>query len=219
MIMATKGTAAPTKMMGERFPGTSRRSLLGALAGAPIIAALANIATSAPKTPLSDWSRAYARWKAADEAWDVHTAKFLNPAIDEIDRLAPMPPTWFEHTARSGQVARYYVDTKDPTAWDEAIGIIGRLGREHQAAWWAWRPKYDEAEKAVGLPKIEEEDSSLCAGMVAARTAALTTPAASMSELLEKADFIKECFSDSINEERYDAILADIRHIAGKLEL
>jgi hypothetical protein len=190
----------------------SRRALIGAMVGLPIVAAVAAIPAPAAATK-SDWPGAYARWQAADAAWDDHTAKIYNPAVEILNDLEPTPPGSFTHVARNGQSATYYIDRSNPTEWDGVPGIIGRLGKQTQDAFFAWNERQKAKRQEIGFSAIEDEDVRLCDVMVEARKAAVSTRVASLSELAEKADFISDQYGDSVDDWIFDEIRADIRHL------
>ena len=76
----------------------SRRALLASLIAVPIAAT----AVSAHAASFSEWKAGLAIYRAIDAAWNHFLATTYNPAVTELDRRAPVPPSGFTVTARSG---------------------------------------------------------------------------------------------------------------------
>ncbi len=195
----------------------TRRGILGALAGVPIAAAFGTIALPAMASTSSDWPQAYAHFKAADARWDRHTADVYNPAVDEIDAFAPAPDLTWKVTAKSGQTATYRFNPRNPDEWDgNWITAISKGGLKKKEEYFTWLARQKLAAERVGFDAISSEDDRLCQLLVAARKGAVATPTGSISELAEKAAFILDQYEDSIDEQIFDVILADLRRLAAK---
>ncbi|MCI4653889.1 hypothetical protein [Sphingomonas aquatilis] len=90
---------------GNSHPfSTNRRGIIGALAAAPLVFAVA----PASAAPASDWAKAEARYNAACKAACDYFEAVYDPMWKEIDaKSGPRPPRFVEVFAKDGASVKY----------------------------------------------------------------------------------------------------------------
>ncbi|WP_294332480.1 hypothetical protein [uncultured Sphingomonas sp.] len=107
MADAARITGAPSRASGfsEDFSATRRAALGAMIAGAAL--ALPALAEGRPAAAVTDWDHLHARMQAAKARAEEFRVTAFEPIQKKLDRVAPLPPMYFEVGARSGEVARY----------------------------------------------------------------------------------------------------------------
>ncbi|NIJ07610.1 hypothetical protein FHS31_001206 [Sphingomonas vulcanisoli] len=160
--MATHALIMGAPSRAPSLPATNRRSFLGALAFAPVAAspiiAFAAKAESV-RVDRTVWDRAFATMEAAKQASDEFDNNVLAPVDAELERIAPRPELSFDHTAKSGQVARYEMWVTDLHRWDNhSVPEIRESAARVRGAW----NKHVEAQRRLGWEPICDESERLC---------------------------------------------------------
>lgn len=159
-------TGAPT-----RASEINRRGLLAGLALTPALAAIPAAAIAADR-----WNMLRARYEQAAADVRAFDETIHQPARDRVDAIVgPRPPLWFEHTARSGQTARFAVI---------ANGCSPYVGPPYQqlhdaalARWQAWNARDEAASSDPHWRAIDAKMARLWDVEGAARIALMAEPA------------------------------------------
>jgi len=194
-------TGAPT-----RASEINRRGLLAGLALAPALAAMPSAASAADR-----WDMLRAEFeRAADTALTYHETVYQVERA-RVDAMAgEQPPLWFEHTARSGQTARFAVVPGKQFPF--ASPLLDRLHDEAAAKWEAWRERDDRAERDPRWLAVDAEMARLWDIENDARVALMHEPAPHGRALALKVQLA--IANDDLWDEDRAALLEDVRRMA-----
>ncbi len=187
----------------------SRRALLTSLIAAPIAVS----AAPAQAAIYSEWKAALAIYRAIDAAWNHFLATTYNPAVAELERRAPVPPSGFTVTARSGKKVVYTHDTANPDMWaNSVIPAISKPGKRLADQWAEWRERRAQTEAELCFRQIDEVDDRYSKELYAARNRLIAATVDTAAELLEKLEVLWE---DGIDADTFkDEVFRDLRRLA-----
>lgn len=206
----------PLRADSVRANPIARRDAIAALFMAPI--ALAPVAALAESFVLaasegSPWQKAIAGYRDIGAFWDAFLETAYNPAVEELNRRAPMPPPFFTITAKSGAQQKYHHDRAEPWKWaNHPIPAIAALGRKQAERWERWEADYAKAKAAVNMDALETQDDLHARKSGQARDRLISTPVRDAAELLEKMEVL---WADGCDADVFrDDLLRDVRGLA-----
>lgn len=198
---------------------TTRRQLLAAVVAAPIaIAAPAHAMASfkcAPAPDASVWAATMARYEALKAEDRQFHDEVYSPAMDPIHELSP--PYRFQHVAKNGHVASYYVDVQDIENFDVGLGGLMRSVAAQMEEARAKYAAYSDAKTKVDTAALNERSDAYGSAVFEAERELLNMPAPHLGALAWKVALLKERSVDSVTDPtELEQILCDIRHLAGE---
>lgn len=204
----------PLRADSARANPIARRDMLAGMMLATTAAAVAPCALAAPKVTI--WQKALAEYRDAEASWDAFLDTAYNPAVEELNRRAPMPPSFFTITARSGVQQDYHHDRADPWKWaTHSIPSIAERGRRQAELWESWEAEYARAKAELGIDGLEQSDNWHALKSSQARDLLISTPVCDAAELLEKMEILWTDGSDA--DVFRDDLLRDIRALTNAL--
>ena len=167
----------------------SRRSMLALIAGAgasALVVSRASASAAQPTVQLRPWDRAVGRYENARDAAKRYEDEVYEPNSERINDQAGYPPSLYvEHTARSGHVARYWVDASKPDGGAE-FPFYKSAATVRAKEWNEWLARSRRAEAACGWAAIEAHIEMLDDVERDMRKAMMREPAPDMAALAYK---------------------------------
>ncbi|MBU0931137.1 MAG: hypothetical protein KJ585_03940 [Alphaproteobacteria bacterium] len=200
----------PLRADSVRANPIARRDILAGVMLASVVSVAAPIAFAAPEVTL--WQKAVAEYRDIAAFWDAFLATAYNPAVDELNRRAPMPPSFFTITAKSGATQNYHHDRADPWGWaSHPIPAIAEPGRKQAELWERWEKEYANAKAAVNMDALDKQDDWHARESGQARDRLISTPVRDAAELLEKMEVL---WTDGFDADLFrDELLRDVRAV------
>jgi hypothetical protein len=183
--------------------------LLGFVGGGAFV-----LAAPVAAIPTSDdrWTALRASWEAASEVANRYYERVYKAEHERINAIiGKEPPLWFEHTAKSGRVARYPVDPES-----DGAGIYPPIYREMHRdaanAYIAWRARYARADNDCRWKPVAERMDALWDAEDQARKRLFTEPAPHAAALALKVELALG--NDELWDCDREALLADTKRLA-----
>lgn len=188
----------------------ARREALAALFVAPVALAPVAATVALAASEVTPWQKAIKEYRDIDAFWDAFLETAYNPAVEELNRRAPMPPSFFTITAKSGAAQDYHHDRADPWRWaNHPIPAIAEPGRQQAERWERWEKEYAKAKAALNIDGLEQQDDWHARKSGQARDRLISTPVRDAAELLEKLEVL---WTDGCDADVFrDDLLRDVR--------